>query len=215
MWFEIQVRSILEHAWAEIEHDLVYKTGIEFPQEALRRFAGLAAQLENLDREFLDLREQRDALISSLRSEYEAGQGLDETLDTARLLAALEVLRPNGRSFREMEAAGNSLPGGVERSCLQALGAAGIDTTTKLRAGIDDPAVVARLEAYASLGAVAPDEVSHLAVCVLVASRADAEEFNADFPDLLVDNNLREILEGSGEERDDNDDAEAIAELPR
>src|ERR1035437_5967059 len=27
-WFEIQIRSILEHSWAEIEHELVYKAGV-------------------------------------------------------------------------------------------------------------------------------------------------------------------------------------------
>src|SRR5664280_60014 len=30
-WFEIQVRSVLEHAWAEIEHEVVYKSGIDYP----------------------------------------------------------------------------------------------------------------------------------------------------------------------------------------
>jgi ppGpp synthetase/RelA/SpoT-type nucleotidyltranferase len=28
--FEIQVRSILEHTWAEIEHEIRYKSGIKF-----------------------------------------------------------------------------------------------------------------------------------------------------------------------------------------
>jgi ppGpp synthetase/RelA/SpoT-type nucleotidyltranferase len=32
-WFEIQVRSIVEHAWAEIEHEIVYKSGVVFQMQ--------------------------------------------------------------------------------------------------------------------------------------------------------------------------------------
>ena len=45
-WFEIQVRSLLEHVWAEIEHQVVYKSGAEFPDGFKRRFAALAGVLE-------------------------------------------------------------------------------------------------------------------------------------------------------------------------
>lgn len=53
--FEIQIRTILQHAWAEIEHDRNYKfEGSELPEHAQikRRFALLAANLETVDREF-------------------------------------------------------------------------------------------------------------------------------------------------------------------
>ena len=48
---EIQVRTILQHAWAEIEHDVVYKSPGVIPFRVRRRFASLAAywklQIEN------------------------------------------------------------------------------------------------------------------------------------------------------------------------
>ena len=54
---EIQIRSILQHAWAEIEHDLGYKTKLATPRSVRRRFARLAGLLELADDEFRDLRD--------------------------------------------------------------------------------------------------------------------------------------------------------------
>src|SRR5450759_2011384 len=53
---EIQVRSILQHAWAEIEHDLGYKAGAPLPPHIRRRFSRLAGLLEVGDAEFSRLR---------------------------------------------------------------------------------------------------------------------------------------------------------------
>jgi len=55
---EIQVRTILQHAWAEIEHDIVYKSNDEIPFELRHRFASLAGLLEVADREFEQLRKE-------------------------------------------------------------------------------------------------------------------------------------------------------------
>ncbi len=50
--FEIQVRSLLQHAWSELEHDRRFKYPGELPDDIKRRFALLAGQLEMVDREF-------------------------------------------------------------------------------------------------------------------------------------------------------------------
>jgi hypothetical protein len=49
---EIQVRTILQHAWAEIEHDIQYKAVAAIPLSIRRRFTSLAGLLEIADREF-------------------------------------------------------------------------------------------------------------------------------------------------------------------
>ena len=55
--FEVQIRSILQHTWAEIEHDLQYKDE-SIPRELRRRFARLAGLLEIADAEFMGIRDE-------------------------------------------------------------------------------------------------------------------------------------------------------------
>ena len=49
---EIQVRTILQHAWADINHELSYKNRFTLPGRWCRQFARLAAVLEEADRGF-------------------------------------------------------------------------------------------------------------------------------------------------------------------
>ncbi|HEX3174782.1 MAG TPA: hypothetical protein VHQ43_11265 [Solirubrobacterales bacterium] len=49
---EVQVRTILQHAWAEIEHDIQYKAVETIPTSIRRRFTSLAGLVEIADREF-------------------------------------------------------------------------------------------------------------------------------------------------------------------
>ena len=56
--FEVQIRSILQHAWAEIEHDLGYKSESGIPADIRRRFARVAGLLELADSEFTEIRHQ-------------------------------------------------------------------------------------------------------------------------------------------------------------
>lgn len=58
--FEVQVRTVLQHAWAEIEHDRSYKFPGDLPSQYRRRINLLAGTLELVDREFSSLARDLD-----------------------------------------------------------------------------------------------------------------------------------------------------------
>lgn len=60
---EIQVRTLLQHAWAEIEHDIQYK-GEKVPDYLRKRFAALAGLLEIADGEFERIQQDSESLRS-------------------------------------------------------------------------------------------------------------------------------------------------------
>jgi putative GTP pyrophosphokinase len=53
--FEIQVRTVLQHAWAEMAHDWSFKFGVELPPTVQRRLNLLSGQLESVDNSFSDI----------------------------------------------------------------------------------------------------------------------------------------------------------------
>jgi ppGpp synthetase/RelA/SpoT-type nucleotidyltranferase len=69
--FEIQIRTILQHTWAEIEHDKNYKYSGVLPNEIERRLNLLSAVLESADNEFNTISQEIDNYIKSVKKEIE------------------------------------------------------------------------------------------------------------------------------------------------
>jgi tetratricopeptide (TPR) repeat protein len=66
---EIQVRTLLQHAWAEMEHDIQYKSDQEIPLDLKKRFSALAGLLELADREFQSIQRDSESLRIAVKSE--------------------------------------------------------------------------------------------------------------------------------------------------
>lgn len=90
--FEVQVRTALQHAWAQIEHDRNYKFSGVLPDRIQRRLYLAAGLLEIADREFSAVASEIDLYASEVADKTAAGD-LDIGIDSTSLLSyALEKL---------------------------------------------------------------------------------------------------------------------------
>lgn len=71
---ELQLRTVLQHAWAEIEHDIQYKSLETIPAPVRRRFMALAGMLEIADREFQAVQDEDEQLRQQARTSVKEGR---------------------------------------------------------------------------------------------------------------------------------------------
>ncbi len=82
---EVQLRTTLQDAWAEVEHELIYKSDISFPKESIKRkLAALSATLTLSDLIFQEIRDyQKDIRAydrkrrQSLEAQFENTPSID------------------------------------------------------------------------------------------------------------------------------------------
>jgi ppGpp synthetase/RelA/SpoT-type nucleotidyltranferase len=86
---EIQVRTVLQHAWAAIDHKLRYKAAYEVPRSLRRQLFRLSALLELADLDFSDLKLRSEKLSDQYLQEVGKGE-LDIELNMASLTVYLE-----------------------------------------------------------------------------------------------------------------------------
>lgn len=87
---EIQVRTVLQHAWAAISHKLQYKREEDVPAPLKRKLFRLSALFELADDEFVSLREASGAVTRQI-SEAVAGGKRDLPLDYISLSQLLDA----------------------------------------------------------------------------------------------------------------------------
>jgi putative GTP pyrophosphokinase len=66
--FEIQVRTVLQHAWAELAHDRSFKFGVALPRKIQRKLNLYSGMLEVVDGAFDEIAKEIDEYKSSLEN---------------------------------------------------------------------------------------------------------------------------------------------------
>jgi putative GTP pyrophosphokinase len=123
IWFEIQVRTVAEDCWAEIEHALGYKTDGNIFPDIQQQFKILSSLLQAIDRHFDLIAEtlaqrQKDVRVSEL----DAGTRLNPVILPA-LLAELNLRCPQ----KEID------------GMLKVLTSRKVDTVMKMRTALTSP----------------------------------------------------------------------------
>jgi hypothetical protein len=100
---EIQIRSVLQHAWAEIEHDLGYKSASAVPRDTVRQFSRIAGLLEVADEGFVALRRRLSdyALEVNAKIEYKSSELLIDAVSIKALIDSDNNIRKIDDLVRE------------------------------------------------------------------------------------------------------------------
>lgn len=134
--FEIQVRTLLSHAWAEIEHDLGYKARDAMPAPVRRRLHRLAGLLELADQEFAAIRAELSDYAATLPARLAAAELVP--LDRLSLEGLLDL--PECRTLDLRIAERLAKPLGetpfYPDYLLRMVNAAGFTSANELRAGL-------------------------------------------------------------------------------
>lgn len=89
--FELQLRTTLQHAWASLDHDIGYKTGVEIPHVYTRQINRLAGMLEMVDDEFSRIRTEITDYRRRVQQLVQNGKLDDVQLDGDTFRSYLEV----------------------------------------------------------------------------------------------------------------------------
>ena len=135
-WFELQVRTLAQHAWAEVEHLLGYKPDVHVPNHVERELAILASHAAMIDDQFELVRDQLDGIAKRGENIGDDARISAETLPGLIREAGLRISRdwvgPTGKmlhargvvtagAFRQLMHARTAAEIGQERHLLRDL----------------------------------------------------------------------------------------------
>jgi hypothetical protein len=137
--FEIQIRTVLQHAWAEIEHDLGYKTVFAVPRDIRREFSRVAGLLEIADESFSRIREATAEYELEVRKNIEEDKADDMTIDRVTLWAFMKRSNFMQNFLYEIASiSGARILDVNPESYLKRFDALGINTLGELKAFIEE-----------------------------------------------------------------------------
>lgn len=83
---EIQIRTLLQHSWAEISHDNNYKFSGVLPPEINRKFYMIAGALELIDTQFQSIADELETYTKTIEEQIKSSKGqIDLPIDSSSL----------------------------------------------------------------------------------------------------------------------------------
>ncbi len=70
---EVQIRTVIQHAWSAVSHALQYKQETAIPSKLQRRLFRIAGLFELADAEFMGIRDAKDALAEAAAAQFSSG----------------------------------------------------------------------------------------------------------------------------------------------
>lgn len=87
---ELQIRTVLMHAWAEIEHKLSYKKTEHVPKNIRRKFFRISAILEDADEQFQEISDEikksKNKMLAGIKKYEMSGQEMNFDLDALKII---------------------------------------------------------------------------------------------------------------------------------
>lgn len=102
--FELQIRSVLQHAWAEMQHDMGYKSAFGTPKNVVREFSRVAGLLEIADKMFCEIRDGVKRYGEEIEEKIAQGTAGDTEADLTTLAVYMKR-NADMRAFTEKLAA--------------------------------------------------------------------------------------------------------------
>ena len=184
--FEVQIRTVLQHAWSAIHHDIGYKSDFGVPREINRQFARLAGLLELADDEFVRARDNMVGYTEDIRQRIIT----DDADDVAINMISLNEYVLHNQRMREMireiaEIAGAEITEIDPESYIPQLAFLGIKKLGDIEIMIQENYPLALKLAKKALSAAGLDIVSS-SVALRFLCRAELLNKNYDFEQITA-----------------------------
>ncbi|MEV0725873.1 hypothetical protein AB0I37_24220 [Micromonospora purpureochromogenes] len=143
---EVQVRTVLQHAWAAVNHKLDYKSATEAPREVRRQLFRLSALFELADEQFSRIRDASARIADKYESDLRGGN-FDLPLNAVSLAAYFEAhpeldafaqeLKESGISVRGIQDIDDAEKADVRRRMLTYLESVNVKSISELHAYVN------------------------------------------------------------------------------